>query len=207
MNKTNNEIKITFRIYEREDILRFEKWKKELASNGETLSNAMLNLLRNHLLEKEKKIVLNTLREDIFYSFRKSLFASLAPFASNIIREINKARIEEVIINKKLDLVINNFLQNPDEYINNLNHNLLAEPKYFDKTRELFIVDYNNKLEKVNKKIADVKDQQKKFKDYQKRNSDWDTQIISQVYDNFEQEPEVDVNLDELDFLKEKHSE
>ncbi|CEA10607.1 hypothetical protein MCCPILRI181_00239 [Mycoplasma capricolum subsp. capripneumoniae] len=28
MNKTNNEIKITFRIYEREDILRFEKWKK-----------------------------------------------------------------------------------------------------------------------------------------------------------------------------------
>ncbi|WP_434333041.1 Mbov_0398 family ICE element protein [Mycoplasma capricolum] len=110
MNKTNNEIKITFRIYEREDILRFEKWKKELASNGETLSNAMLNLLRNHLLEKEKKIVLNTLREDIFYSFRKSLFASLAPFASNIIREINKARIEEVIINKKLDLVINNFL-------------------------------------------------------------------------------------------------
>ncbi|ABC01536.1 MULTISPECIES: Mbov_0398 family ICE element protein [Mycoplasma mycoides group] len=207
MNKTNNEIKITFRIYEREDILRFEKWKKELASNGETLSNAMLNLLRNHLLEKEKKIVLNTLREDIFYSFRKSLFASLAPFASNIIREINKARIEEVIINKKLDLVINNFLQNPDEYINNLNPNLLAEPKYFDKTRELFIVDYNNKLEKVNKKIADVKDQQKKFKDYQKRNSDWDTQIISQVYDNFEQEPEVDVNLDELDFLKEKHSE
>ncbi|WP_434328628.1 integrative conjugal element protein [Mycoplasma capricolum subsp. capricolum] len=207
MNKTNNEIKITFRIYEREDILRFEKWKKELASNGETLSNAMLNLLRNHLLEKEKKIVLNTLREDIFYSFRKSLFASLAPFASNIIREINKARIEEVIINKKLDLVINNFLQNPDEYINNLNPNLLAEPKYFDKTRELFIVDYNNKLEKVNKKIADVKDQQEKFKDYQKRNSDWDTQIISQVYDNFEQEPEVDVNLDELDFLKEKHSE
>ncbi|WP_434333040.1 hypothetical protein [Mycoplasma capricolum] len=88
-----------------------------------------------------------------------------------------------------------------------MNPNLLAEPKYFDKTRELFIVDYNNKLEKVNKKIADVKDQQKKFKDYQKRNSDWDTQIISQVYDNFEQEPEVDVNLDELDFLKEKHSE
>ncbi|AJK51222.1 Mbov_0398 family ICE element protein [Mycoplasma capricolum] len=138
--------------------------KKELASNGETLSNAMLNLLRNHLLEKEKKIVLNTLREDIFYSFRKSLFASLAPFASNIIREINKARIEEVIINKKLDLVINNFLQNPDEYINNLNPNLLAEPKCFDKTRELFIVDYNNKLEKVNKKIADVKDQQKSSK-------------------------------------------
>ncbi|WFQ92673.1 Mbov_0398 family ICE element protein [Mycoplasma feriruminatoris] len=204
MSKNTNEVKITFRIYEREDILRFEQWKKELSNNGETLSNAMLTLLKNHLLEKEKKIILNTLKEDIFYSFRKSLFASLAPFASNIIREINKVRIEEVIINKKLDLVINNFLENPDEFIKNLNPNLLAEAEYFEKTRELFIIDYNNKLEKINKKIANVKEQQKKFEDYQKRNSDWDSEIVSQVYDNFELEPEVDIDLNELDFLKGK---
>lgn len=203
MSKDNSkEIRITFRFYETSDILRFEKFKKEINSKDETVSNAVADIVRNYLLEREKKVVMREVRDDFYYSLRKVFYSSLAPFSANIIREILKNRIEDTIIGKKIDVMLNSLVNNlkiTKNDLDNLNSKMLEEPKFFENLREIFKAENKNKIQKVNKKVAEVKEQQKVFDEYEKNVSDWDAEIVSQTYENFDFDAfQIDENLDEL---------
>ncbi|AGJ90637.1 Mbov_0398 family ICE element protein [Mycoplasma putrefaciens] len=189
---------ITFRMYEVPDVLRFEQWKKELNASGSNVSTALADIVKEYLLEKEKKIALKGLREDLFYSFRKVLFASLAPFSANIIREILKNRAELLLLNKKIDVLLNTIFKDEKHILKNLNIDLLEEARYFEQMRELLNNETQVKIEKINKKIAKVKDHQKKFEElHQKSNSEWDAEITTLLYKDYEFDPDTD--LDEVE--------
>ncbi|WP_373435590.1 Mbov_0398 family ICE element protein [Metamycoplasma equirhinis] len=138
-DKKLKDVRVTFRFYELDDIVRFEKLKKEANANGDSISIVVANIVRNYLLEREKKIVMKNIRDDIYYALRKVLFASLAPFSANIIREILKNRIEDTLINKKIDVLLNKEAHNiklDQNQLNNLTTKILAEPLYFEQTLE-----------------------------------------------------------------------
>ncbi|WP_373436773.1 Mbov_0398 family ICE element protein [Metamycoplasma equirhinis] len=194
-DKKLKDVRVTFRFYELDDIVRFEKLKKEANANGDSISIVVANIVRNYLLEREKKIVMKNIRDDIYYALRKVLFASLAPFSANIIREILKNRIEDTLINKKIDVLLNKEAHNiklDQNQLNNLTTKILAEPLYFEQMRELFNAENKTRVEKINKKIAAVKEQQKKFEEYDAHNADLDSEIIAQTYDDYDYD--LDIN-------------
>lgn len=196
--KKDNSISILFRLYETDDILRFENWKKELANNGESVSNAISDIVKQYLLEKDKSRVFNEVRQDLFYQMRKVMFASLAPFSANIIRELLKNRVEEIVANKKLDVILNEVFDDRQNELKNLTNSQLAESTYFENIRTSLETKTTTKVEKINEKVANVKDKQKQVdKLFKKDNTDWDAEITALTHQEVEYNPYV--NLDEID--------
>ncbi|QVK09457.1 Mbov_0398 family ICE element protein [Mycoplasma mycoides] len=199
VKKKSNELLIAFRLYNKTDIIRFEEWKKELEINGESVSNAISNVIRNYLLEKDKQIVLKSVREDLYYSLRKVMFSSLAPFSANIIKEVLKNRVEDVLLNKKMDVLLNNLINKTGRELNDISEKNLAEARYFEQMRELFIINNEKAIKKVNEKIANIKDRQKKFEEYEKQSLKLDSEILSETSDD---EFEYDLDLSDLTITK-----
>lgn len=199
IKKKSNELLIAFRLYNKTDIIRFEEWKKELEINGESVSNAISNVIRNYLLEKDKQIVLKSVREDLYYSLRKVMFSSLAPFSANIIKEVLKNRVEDVLLNKKMDVLLNNLINKTGRELNDISEKNLAEARYFEQMRELFIINNEKAIKKVNEKIANIKDRQKKFEEYEKQSLKLDSEILSETSDD---EFEYDLDLNDLTITK-----
>ncbi|CBW54023.1 CDS18, conserved hypothetical protein (part of ICE) [Mycoplasma mycoides subsp. capri LC str. 95010] len=173
--------------------------KKELEINGESVSNAISNVIRNYLLEKDKQIVLKSVREDLYYSLRKVMFSSLAPFSANIIKEVLKNRVEDVLLNKKMDVLLNNLINKTGRELNDISEKNLAEARYFEQMRELFIINNEKAIKKVNEKIANIKDRQKKFEEYEKQSLKLDSEILSETSDD---EFEYDLDLSDLTITK-----
>ncbi|WFQ93054.1 Mbov_0398 family ICE element protein [Mycoplasma feriruminatoris] len=196
--KKSNEVTIIFRLYDTADILRFEKWKKELERNNESISSAISQVISNFLLEREKQIVLKSVREDLYYSLRKVLYSSLAPFSANIIKEVLKNRMEDVLLNKKMDVLLNNSINKTGRELNDISTKDLTEPKYFEQMRELFIIENDKANKKVNEKIANIKDRQKRFEQYEKESLNLDSEILSETEDDYQ----YDVDLSELTINK-----
>ncbi|UWD34759.1 integrative conjugal element protein [Mycoplasma cottewii] len=198
-NKNKNKsLIVTFRLYETDDILRFEKWKKELANSGESVSNAISDIVKQYLLEKDKSRVFNEVRQDLFYQMRKVMYSSLAPFSANIIRELLKNRVEEIVANKKLDVILNELFDDKRNELKNLTNNQLAESTYFENIRTSLESKTSTKVEKINEKVANVKDKQKQVdKLFKKDNTDWDAEITTLTHQEVEYNPYV--NLDEID--------
>ncbi|ACU78338.1 conserved hypothetical integrative conjugal element protein [synthetic Mycoplasma mycoides JCVI-syn1.0] len=199
VKKKSNELLIAFRLYNKTDIIRFEEWKKELEINGESVSNAISNVIRNYLLEKDKQIVLKSVREDLYYSLRKVMFSSLAPFSANIIKEVLKNRVEDVLLNKKMDVLLNNLINKTGRELNDISEKNLAEARYFEQMRELFIINNEKAIKKVNEKIANIKDRQKKFEEYEQQSLKLDSEILSETSDD---EFEYDLDLSDLTITK-----
>ncbi|MBY7704003.1 hypothetical protein JIY74_27500 [Vibrio harveyi] len=101
------------------------------------------------------------------------MFASLAPFSANIIRELLKNRVEEIVANKKLDVILNEVFDDRQNELKNLTNSQLAESTYFENIRTSLETKTTTKVEKINEKVANVKDKQKQVdKLFKKDNTD-----------------------------------
>ncbi|MHA3801847.1 Mbov_0398 family ICE element protein [Mycoplasma sp. VS30B] len=101
-----NGLSTTVRFYNVDDVARLLKLKKNLAGKNIALSSYLSEMISLQLANEEKEIVLKDIKNDLFYSFRKSFYASLSPFQHNIINEINKVEDEVEILNEKMDLLL-----------------------------------------------------------------------------------------------------
>ncbi|MHA3786257.1 Mbov_0398 family ICE element protein [Mycoplasma sp. Z244C] len=101
-----NGLSTTVRFYNIDDVARLLKLKKNLAGKNIALSSYLSEMISLQLANEEKEIVLKDIKNDLFYSFRKSFYASLSPFQHNIINEINKVEDEVEILNEKMDLLL-----------------------------------------------------------------------------------------------------
>ncbi|MFV8473860.1 Mbov_0398 family ICE element protein [Mycoplasma sp. Z407A] len=99
-------IATTIRFYNGDDVARLNKLKKQLAGQKVSLSAYLSDMVAMQLANDEKEIVLKDIKSDLFYSFRKSFYASLSPFQHNIIAEIENVEDEVKILNEKVDLIL-----------------------------------------------------------------------------------------------------
>lgn len=185
------EVRVTFRLYNDDDIIRFEKLKKESIATGESISLIISNILRDYLLEKDKKALYRNLRDDIFYAFQKSFYASMTPFSANIIKEVLRNRVEDTLMNKKIDILLNTLAEKDQLNENQLkapSAKILEESSYFEKIRELFNIENKSKMAKIDQKIKAVKDQQRAFEEYDNHFDEIDPKISAKVYEFDEEE-------------------
>ncbi|WAM01991.1 hypothetical protein ONA02_05185 [Mycoplasmopsis felis] len=78
-------------------------------------------------------------KDNIFYSLRKAMFAFMSPFKHSLEERINENQNQLVIINKKLDLIIN-LLANEfkqKSQIENIPGELLKEASYFEEMKKI----------------------------------------------------------------------
>ncbi|MBT1338715.1 hypothetical protein FCL79_02205 [Mycoplasma bovis] len=186
MTKKNDPLRITFRLYEKEDIARFEKFRKTIEIDNKSTSEAIAGVFKEYLYNKEKEIVFKDALDDIYYAMRKVFYSSLAPFQANITRELLKNRAELMLINKKLDILINTNSKLDKRVLANLSMELLEEAQYFEKMREILDIKHDETMSKINEKVKTVKDSEKKFERYRMHNGELDSHIIIQKYDELE---------------------
>ncbi|WLP85206.1 Mbov_0399 family ICE element protein [Mycoplasma seminis] len=169
-----NGISTTVRFYNVDDITRLNKLKKQLAGNNVALSSYLSEMISTQLANEEKAIILKDIKNDLFYSFRKSFFASLSPFQHNIISEIENVEDEIKILNEKMDLLLQamsgyNISQNDLDKIS-------QHKKDLQKTRE--------KQQHKNKKEDD--NREKRLENFQAYDTkqEFDTDIYKDVIDD-----------------------
>ncbi|MCE6056608.1 hypothetical protein J7889_03355 [Mycoplasmopsis agalactiae] len=180
MSKKFDPLRVTFRLYEKEDIARFEKFRRTNEIESRSTSEAIATVFREYLYNKEKEIVFKDALDDIYYAMRKVLYSSLAPFQANITREILKNRAELMLINKKLDVLLNSNENLDKKVLANLNVELLNEASYFEKMRAILDIEHDETLNKINEKIKAIKDAEEKFENYRMHNGELDSRIIAQ---------------------------
>ncbi|MCR8966567.1 Mbov_0398 family ICE element protein [Mycoplasma zalophidermidis] len=182
--KQDNGVQLSFRLYDENDILKFKSFRKTVEVKGQSLSNALSDIVVSFLDEKDKRKVMSSLKVDLFYAFRKAFYASLSPYTANIINQILKVRVENNIINKKLDLLLN-ALAGGDvskEIIDNPGSELLVEPKYFEQIRQILNIENDEKGLKTNEKVAKVKRREEIYENYE-FNNDTDPEILAEYFD------------------------
>ncbi|WP_371864742.1 Mbov_0398 family ICE element protein [Mycoplasmopsis gallinacea] len=114
----------------------------------------------------------------MFYAFRKSIFASLSPFHSNIKHWFNLQNIEIEIINKKLDLVLNLLAKSGNLNLHSPKEEFLNELDHFK------IVRKNETIElMLNKKKEDekIKETVKTFERFQKVAFDTEEDVANKI--------------------------
>lgn len=180
----NNEVRLSFRLYDKNDILKFKIFQKQVDAKGQSLSNALADIVMSHLDEKDKRKIMSSLKVDLFYAFRKAFFASLSPYTANIINQVLKVRVENNIINKKLDLLLNAFAGGhiDEETINNPGSKMLIEPKYFEQIRQILNIENEEKNLKTNEKVAKVKKREQAYENYEFSN-ETDPEILAEYFD------------------------
>ncbi|PZV97301.1 Mbov_0398 family ICE element protein [Metamycoplasma auris] len=186
MAKKFEPLRVTFRLYEKDDIARFEKFKRTNEIENKSTSEAIGSVFREYLYNKEKEIVFRDALDDIYYAMRKVLYSSLAPFQSNLTREILKNRAELMLINKKLDVLLNSSANLDKKILANLNTDLLNEASYFEKMRSILDIKHDETMTKINEKIKQVKDSEKQFEYYRMRNGELDARIIKENIEGVE---------------------
>lgn len=185
--KKRRDVRVTFRLYDAEDIVFFERFKKELIATGDTLSSAIAGIIRNHLLGREKKVVWKHLQDDMFYAFRKALFASLIPFSKKINEKIDGVLIENNIINAKLNMLLNANSQKTtlnEELLNYNSNNLTDEPQVFENARIVLNAKLQKEREKKKIKAKEIEKAQKNFENYSKNSDDLDPEILQDFRDS-----------------------
>ncbi|MEI2462098.1 hypothetical protein RRG54_01840 [Mycoplasmopsis felis] len=98
---------ISFRINGDEDIAKYLIWKQEIEKNGSSVYSSVRNILMEKIEDTDTKVSMRKSKDNIFYSLRKAMFASMSPFKHSLEERINENQNQLVIINKKLDLIIN----------------------------------------------------------------------------------------------------
>ena len=159
----------TFRIYNADNALRFNKFQNELKNNGISLSTALENIINDYLEKREKIKIFKDLKSDMEYSFHKAIHARMLPFSNSIVSKIIENRAELSIINKKLDILLNAICGDNNlskELLNNPTLDFLKESKYFEETRKMLNLENQMNIEKKNKKIEKIVKREKVFEDY-----------------------------------------
>ncbi|MCU9939985.1 hypothetical protein NW739_04635 [Mycoplasmopsis felis] len=130
---------ISFRINGDEDIAKYLIWKQEIEKNGSSVYSSVRNILMEKIEDTDTKVSMRKSKDNIFYSLRKAMFASMSPFKHSLEERINENQNQLVIINKKLDLIIN-LLANEfkqKSQIENIPGELLKEAGYFEEMKKI----------------------------------------------------------------------
>lgn len=187
---------VTAKIYFRQsdDIVRFLRFKKQVDLAGITMNSALTSILRKYFEAKEQKQLFADLKNDLFYSFSKAMYARMAPFSNQIITKIKRQEILLNTIDKKLNVVLNALASNETfnkDKLENPSTSLLKESKYFSDLKLNIEHKINEQKVKRDKKVIELQKNQQKFEDYDFNN------ITDENDNNFVFENEVNINNDE----------
>lgn len=80
MIKKNELLRIIFRLYEKEDIVRFEKFRKVIEIDNKSMLEVIVGVFKEYLYNKEKEIVFKDVLDDIYYVMRKVFYLLLVFF-------------------------------------------------------------------------------------------------------------------------------
>lgn len=169
--KKENGLRLTIRLYDQNDILRFKNWQRELKSLNKNISEEIVEIVMNYLREVDKKVIMRELKDDMFYAFRKALYASMYPYTNTLRKCIEKYEVETVLANQKMDVLLNILADNKIEFnerlLNRPSVKLLTESDYFQNARKLFEEKFNANLRKEEKKASEVAKTFQKYSEYE----------------------------------------
>lgn len=166
-----NGLRFTIRLYDQNEILRFKNWQRELKSQNQSVSEQISIILMNHLKQQDKKLVMRDLKEDMFYAFRKALYASMYPFTNTLKTTVEKYEIETILANQKIDILLNILANNKIEFneqlLNKPDDKLLNESVYFQQMRKVFNKQLDKEIEAEQKKALEVAKSFEKYTNYE----------------------------------------
>lgn len=183
---------IQTRITDRNDITKYLQWKLEMENNKKTAYGEIRNIIMKEVNNASKKDAFRKTKDDLFYYLRKAIFASMAPFKQDIDNTILDIKLEQNIINKKLDLLINLVAREFDveKDLVEISGSLLKENKYFKDIKDLLEKDNEalmKKIAKANKKYQET------FGRYHQTEFENDENIIDDIYSEVEDEKEKNI--------------
>lgn len=166
-----NGLRFTIRLYDQNEILRFKNWQRELKRQNQSASEQISIILMNHLKQQDKKLVMRDLKEDMFYAFRKALYASMYPFTNTLKTTVEKYEIETILANQKIDILLNILANNKIEFneqlLNKPDDKLLNESVYFQQMRKVFNKQLDKEIEAEQKKALEVAKSFEKYTNYE----------------------------------------
>lgn len=168
----NKPFEIRFKVRQPKNILRFIQYKEQIEKEGQNFNNFVMGLVSKSFEEQDKKSLFKNLKNDMFYSFNKAIYARTSPFSAAIINAIDKVRIKQNIIDKKLDLILNIITRDTKTTLQEIQSpttQILEESEYFKNLYNVFDNDLKNNEENRNKHIAKTFDRLKKFNDFEER--------------------------------------
>ncbi|UWV82416.1 Mbov_0398 family ICE element protein [Mycoplasmopsis cynos] len=134
-----NGIVVQTRLTNSDDIAKFLQWKIDLENKNKTIYNEIRNIIVNEINDIDKKDAFRKTKDDLFYYLRKAIFASMSPFKQDIDNVVLDIKVEQNIINKKLDLLINLVAKEFDiqKDLEEISGELLKENKYFKDIKDI----------------------------------------------------------------------
>ncbi|WP_040539544.1 Mbov_0398 family ICE element protein [Mycoplasmopsis bovigenitalium] len=181
-----NGVRVVFRLYDQNEILRFKKWQRELESQNKSVSQELSIILMNYLNQLDKKLVMRDLKEDMFYAFRKALYASMYPFTNTLKTTVEKYEVETILANQKIDILLNILANNKIEFneqlLNRPDDKLLNESIYFQQMRNVFNKQLEKEIEAEQKKALEVAKSFEKYANYE-----FDGRMDSNIENNDEE--------------------
>ncbi|WP_322959218.1 Mbov_0398 family ICE element protein [Mycoplasmopsis cynos] len=148
-----NGIVVQTRLTNSDDIAKFLQWKIDLENKNKTIYNEIRNIIVNEINDIDKKDAFRKTKDDLFYYLRKAIFASMSPFKQDIDNVVLDIKVEQNIINKKLDLLINLVAKEFDiqKDLEEISGELLKENKYFKDIKDILERQNNALLKKIEK--------------------------------------------------------
>ncbi|QGZ97972.1 hypothetical protein GE118_04170 [Mycoplasma sp. NEAQ87857] len=158
MDKKLNNLTVRFNGLDDDEVNLIAKWMQKIKSEKQTLaSKEIVNVLLDKLKSEELERNVSNFQQEIFYAFRKAMWASLTPFLKTIRSDFENRDIELVIINKKLDFMMEALKINPEHKV--------SENQNFKNLRNYLVNAKNEKMKLDMKQVNNVLDY---FDDYMK---------------------------------------
>lgn len=158
----NGSKSISTRFSKPDDVALYERWLKRIKRSGSTPYVELQDIIRNALIKQEKEEIAKDFKNDLFYALRKVSWASLTPFYRKIINEINKQNIDLVLLDLKVNMLLNALISDKG-MLDEPNNNLLKEPEYAKRLRERMNESASAWYKKVIKKVRNEDNSLSKF--------------------------------------------
>ncbi|WP_036451702.1 Mbov_0398 family ICE element protein [Mycoplasma buteonis] len=162
---------LRFNKLTKEDEMLLFEWEERARQSNLSINQFMTRKFLEMLQIEKARGVLASLKNDIFYQLRKSHFASLSPFQNQILNAIGELQVLNVLIDKKLDFLIN--ASGGEELAKN-KEVIVEELSEFGNYRNKMS---NVKLKKMKKLKEAQKETQKNFEAFSQSSdiTEWDT--------------------------------
>lgn len=129
-------LRLRFRLWDQEDILLYNEFKKATKDSGETVSEAIRTIFVNYLQSKRNGALWEATKDDIFNQINKAIYVRLGSFISIVQKELYYHFKQQEAMNQKLNLILNILVAPQNEVINqdsinNPKIDYLKEPQHF----------------------------------------------------------------------------
>lgn len=151
-DKESKEFKFKLTTSKQIDI--FNEWIKSLQQENKKVATEVKKIVFDFLKNNQNRNQHKEYWNDLFYTIRKAMFASMVGFSNKIKQEYASLFAETKLLHLKLNIILNYMLKN-DEFdfgeqsIKFMSGGILEELDYFKEQREIFLKDikqlYKNK--------------------------------------------------------------